>query len=52
MQGYINIRERTKKMRGHRTKEIPAVLIRRYPPVKLPEETQSQFADVRRMNIE
>ena len=40
MQGYINIREPTKKkMRGRRTKEIPTVLIRRYRPVKLPEET-------------
>jgi len=28
-----------KKMRGRRTKEIPVVLIRRYRPVKLPEET-------------
>lgn len=39
MQGYINIREQPKKMRGRRTKEIPTVLIRRYRPVKLPEET-------------
>lgn len=40
MQGCINIRERTKnEMRGRRTKEIPAALIRRYRPVKLPEET-------------
>lgn len=39
MRSYINFQEQTKKMRGRRTKEIPAVSIRRYRPVKLPEET-------------